>query len=884
MSENSDCDGEISPKSTPIIKPSEVVENIEIEEFQVDKLTTDKHGWELTKEMSKTEDMSIYNAVLNRHKELYGEQIHNKKIHYLSSIESIKVWHTLLLEECEKINKVKKEKKEKEGKKLLKTQSNINDYLVRANSSIQSQKKADLIKNKLTTQRENEQYKELLTLLTNKKLNKSLNDSISNITIIEYILIYYMHFVNKSYKYIKKEENIETNISLYYNSIFSLRDCYKDNNDLLEKVFKEQIEKFLEYYNNRFDYYNLIDKNSHYIFNNHYKNHFKHNIKLYKEQEQLLDSLEENEYKGLYIVSWSVGSGKTALVAPLSYLIHQNNKRNIIFYCISKPPVKDQTAANMYRCGIPFAYIEQVGEQHYVVNPSYFCKNKTQPIIYIVQNQFMVDYIKKKDNINHTLLLDIPFNKKDYNHLEDLEENLYKYDYSLIIDEPDGSCHNLLYILDNLPKLTILMSATSYHLLNDKRIIKYMRKYSIIDKERYICHIKMKDIKITTTLIGYWNDKDIILSPYSNSKNKNDLDIMTQIVELDPIYRRFLSPQVFIDLYNKINNANDKDYYNRYNITLKLDNLSLKDLTLNNLVYEIINFIKSLIKNDKITDEVIEKLFKVDINKTKSQEQLYKQLLISETSKFMGGALIGTSNIDNVYKLVNEYKMVDDELTNINDIFNLLSKKTHIIKTTIKKELVSLNGLKKQLKKGDDDPYIATTRQGIYERNLLNHLPINTNIIINTKSFLEKNDKENTNTNYMRPLTCIENGNIYDNIDKWSYDLDTTLNVSQDKELCRLVGIGSINENNRLFYMKNIKDLNQGQLAYNISDSSGAFGLNLKIQSLILMEDILEETKEVILQKIGRVGRPGQLSTGYVYLTDYKIFEKIFSNLVVELL
>ena len=73
-------------------------------------------------------------------------------------------------------------------------------------------------------------------------------------------------------------------------------------------------------------------------------------------------------------------------------------------------------------------------------------------------------------------------------------------------------------------------------------------------------------------------------------------------------------------------------------------------------------------------------------------------------------------------------------------------------------------------------------------------------------------------------------------------------------------------------------DLNKGHLAYNITDSSGAFGLNLLIQNMILMPDITDLPIEIILQKIGRVGRQGQLASGFVYITEPSILKKLFNH------
>jgi hypothetical protein len=57
----------------------------------------------------------------------------------------------------------------------------------------------------------------------------------------------------------------------------------------------------------------------------------------------------------------------------------------------------------------------------------------------------------------------------------------------------------------------------------------------------------------------------------------------------------------------------------------------------------------------------------------------------------------------------------------------------------------------------------------------------------------------------------------------------------------------------------------------------GAYGLNLKISHAILFDDDTAPLRtSICLQLSGRVGRIGQESTGYVYLTSPSLFNTLF--------
>lgn len=921
-------------KPSPILVYKKETEDIETD-FYDPHINYGKE-WELTIEMSKDETNSIYISSLKYFNEsnYKGNNDLSNKMRNVSSIYSIKPYFEKIMEKIIKNSTKhlfkmylddidKKEKKDKKHKKnklhdfeqlssiiqnnnlnydktfndnmlsLHRTISNIQDYLYhnnnndilkRTKSSKVHVKKTDLLIHQNNVKHDNKLLKELDDLL---ELD-SLNHRISYFNIIEYIILYFMHFVNKGFK--------SNNFDLFINSFVSLRDTYKENYNLLENNADiiYMIDLFIDYYIDKMKHHKqmwitFINDYSYRLFNNHYKNSFKHNLKLYDEQQNLLNLLNDNDMEGLYILPWGIGCGKTALVAPLSHLIHQE-KGISVFYCISKPPVKDQTAANMYRCGIPFAYINKIGHKKYSMNPSYHCKN-TLPYMYIVQNDFIYDY-QQRIYDDDELEIHIPYYKPDYKHLEKLEKilldnnynNGFNKNYSLIIDEPDKTDNVLNNIIQKLPKLSFIMSATSFDIIDEKVQNLYMRNNHLLDKEKYINVVSTQRIGITTTLLSYWNNEEQILSPFSLSKNKDDLQKQLNRIKVDNVYKRFLSPQLLIDLYNKFKNLKSEFIDFTYDFDEQLLKFDFKNISFDNIIQHILEFVNNIIQSN-ITDDFIIKLFDVKCDISKTEEILYEHILETQSWKFGGGCIIGTSNIEEIYNKIEQYKIKKDDIVTIDEINQQLTHYVSSIKSNIKKELSDITNQKnRQLHSKNNDiniDYFYQLEENVYESKMINKIPIHNKHIINSIDFLKHHNTtsnmDDRNYRYIIPLKCNEIGNIKDHIQGWKYELNLTHNISELKEITRIIGVGSIFDKEREFYMKNIKDLNKGYLAYNITDSSGAFGLNLLIQNMILMHDIIDLPNEIILQKIGRVGRQGQLATGFVYLTHPSILHKLFT-------
>ena len=138
-------------------------------------------------------------------------------------------------------------------------------------------------------------------------------------------------------------------------------------------------------------------------------------------------------------------------------------------------------------------------------------------------------------------------------------------------------------------------------------------------------------------------------------------------------------------------------------------------------------------------------------------------------------------------------------------------------------------------------------------------------------------------TKLTRVQEMVETGDPLQDVDGWHVTADKmkgNFDVENEEELLwRWKGVGGITMHKE-FNMKNIRDSDAGYLAFLLVDAVGAHGLNLKIKHGILMkgEDGSMLTQETCIQMAGRVGRWGQDSTGFVYVTDQDIFERVFAH------
>ena len=169
------------------------------------------------------------------------------------------------------------------------------------------------------------------------------------------------------------------------------------------------------------------------------------------------------------------------------------------------------------------------------------------------------------------------------------------------------------------------------------------------------------------------------------------------------------------------------------------------------------------------------------------------------------------------------------------------------------------------------------------EQKRIIQLPIEEDLIINTPKYIKKHTGESKKIKqYTRIQDIIDIGEPSEDPDGWELYPDEMKGsfALEHEELLRWKwkGVGSIIDHKE-FNMKNIRDSDNGYLAFLTVDSMGSHGLNLNITHGILMKDMNNKmlSPTTSLQMAGRVGRWGQDGTGFVYITDKDIFDLVFS-------
>jgi hypothetical protein len=752
---------------------------------------------------------------------------------------------------------------------------------------------------------------EELEIVMNKSL--SLDDKARKLRIVELIMIYYMRKIK--YACSKNQNNV------FYNSMLSLRDCIKLFKSMINDELHTSVVAFIMYYNKKVDWFDFFENNCNLLINNHFKSIFDKVIEPFEEQKTLLKTLFWNNLSGLYMMPWGVGCGKTSMVAPLSELIY--HKRHMItFYCVSKPPVRDQTAANMYRCGIPFAYVTNLTGKRdgpFEVNPSYHCKyliddNSSvqkqgkikRPYVFLVDKTFIEHYnaylYDKKEVLHFGDEEEIqkfvpknviyPTGKKFYKHID---KNIWNDSYCLILDEPDTTHGNLDNILNDLPQLTFIMSATSCHIINDQVINKYQRKWKF-NVDRYVAKLHPKRIGISTTLLGYWlkhkseskskstnkdrdgdrdEDSNVILSPFDGCQTVIQIiNVMDRVTDSKTL-QRFLSPKVLNDWYTRFNSCDNEQYG-----FINFDNKNMLNVTFDtiaNTILEWIGKLTNIIINTRLNDDWVKNTFGLDRFDIKNhdvitdviQNELYK----TKVGQFSGGTIVGSSSIAEGYSDFSYLQHVDDLLT----MQNKLDKRSQLVKNDLK-EAYKQKNMTDNIKNKD-----ARTKQRVEAQQLIDdtlekygmlQVPVPSYTILNSAGFHKHHGSKSYNDKYITEKYCDEYGDRKEHIEAFRYKLDLTKGIPENLERCRMIGIGSIIDNKE-FYMKCINEMNNEQLAFNITNNYGAYGLNLKISNVVLMPNMIDESHEVIMQLVGRVGRINQESNGYVYITSMELFKQI---------
>ena len=805
--------------------------------------------WDLIAESSKNETTAVHNMIGKRFEELSHptneKNANTMKTTYLSYpvhelqafMDSLKVYRILRY-------------------------YNISEY-VSNTPTVQSKKNK-----KKTPAREvirQNQIKELANQAKpffDKKERTHLRDDFHN-RVSEVVLLYYTHIAHYALK--------DKNISTFIDAVFSLRDALHCFSDIAHDAVCYYVKSFFEAIKSQFPWKSFLQKYIQILIRTHFKKHFQKALKPFPEQEALIQAVHAEPHT-LYVLPWGVGTGKTAMLPPLS--TYYQARANQTLYCVPFGPVRDQSAALLYRCGIPFAYVVKASggvKEKYELQPSFHCSDGKVPHVLIVDPEFVKYYILYWHSFLLSSAFDVreqppdvylPVAKKRYAHLSHL---LWNDQFVLVLDEPceDDDCVH--WVLNNLPETSFVMSATSWNLVDDAVKALYQQRYQ---KEAQI--ITATTVGVSTTLVGYWLENDPFISPFHGVQTKIEFIQKYDYVCNKVLWKRFLSANVLLDWASRISK-----YVSGYSFSISFD---IETLTFDSICEHVLEYCRKMIDSDIFDDAFFKSFFAFGKKKTMRGGKMSKEflhMLTSDSALYMGGCIIGTPTVKATYKqlhpLLQDFPSFDDL--------------QHKINTHRKYVVAQYNEIKKfpVTKRGDLERKQDKILEIEGKRN--STLPISESLVLNTPEYILRYQQKVPSSHkplpYLRVQQLMESGDPRKGLDDWHLELDT-MNGSfwrsnEDALKWRWKGMGSI-IHHKEFNMKNMNDLENGYIGFMLLDKLGAQGLNLKIRHGILMRGVDGSMlpTSTCLQVAGRVGRWGQDDTGFVYLTEEELFWRVF--------
>jgi hypothetical protein len=694
--------------------------------------------------------------------------------------------------------------------------------------------------------------KENLKILTQKKLNSNYKS-----TIVECTLVFYLIMAHRGLKTKDSKNFLEFLICLRDSIRFFETSTQPLFLDSLRAVFRELISKI--------PWRTFIESYTRFLISNHFKSNYSRSISPFKEQKDLLQAMSRNEMCGFFVCPWVTGRGKTAMLPTIA--LEASHVGASTLYCVPYGTLRDQSAAYLYRCGTPFAYIVQTSSG-WELQPSYHCSSGKMPTVFIVDPLFVryyLDYWNKfiqltmdsgiidpKENPPN---ISIPNEKRRYAHIN---HSIWSQHTCLILDEPKDD-PNIDWILANPPKTVFLMSATMCDLVDKTICENYEHKYG-----ETVITIPANSIGVATTLVGYWLEDNPILSPFSGVDSKADFIERLSRLERNTMHRRFLSPEVFVE-WLKI-----RKNYPDLNLNASFD---FEDLEFDDISHRLVEWSQIISKNQD--DDFFRKTFAFKNPKQLSYKQLFTKAFCEDSYMFTGGCVVVSDNVINMYKKISPQLEGFPTVEEITEIIDVNKRKIQEYFSFIKS--IGKSGNKEEDRYSLQDQKLTAIKEA--HNMKLSEIPVKRSDVINTPEYISKwntcSQEHPKDIRYTRVIEIKESGNPEIDPESWTLYADIIQKIPSDYTRWRWKGVGSV-INQKEHYMKCIRDSDHGFTAFLLVDDLGAHGLNLKISNGILCNGVSCKTAA---QGIGRVGRPGQEESGHVYV----MAEEAFTNFVDEI-
>ena len=816
--------------------------------------------WDLIAESSKNETTAVHSMITKRFSDLESSAVNENQIAMKSSYLTYPADNLQELFDTVKLRRILRHFDIPPAPAVL---SDNNDNADGGKRNKKTKKKTkpsqrDIIKH--------QQIKELANqakTFFEKTDRTTLREDFHN-RVAEVVVLYYMHVAYYSFK----DKVIQT----FIDATFSLRDALQCFSTTVHPTVTYYAQQFMNNIKPVFPWKSFLQNYTHTLIRTHFKKHFQKALKPFPEQEALVQAVHTDPHN-LYVLPWGVGTGKTAMLPPLSQFYHQRGHQTL--YCVPFGPVRDQSAALLYRCGIPFAYVVRTTgalKEQFELQPSFHCSDGKAPHVLIVDPEFVRYYMLYWQSFEMTdMVFDVredppdvylPTTKKRYAHLSHL---LWNDQFMLVLDEPCEEDDNIHWVLNNLPRTSFVMSATSWNMVDDTVKQLYTQRTSNQPHT-----IEATTIGVSTTLVGYWLKGNPVLSPFHGVKTKMEFVQKYDYVCNKVLWKRFLSANVLLDWASRIGK-----FLEGYTLTIAFD---IDTVTFDSICERVLNYCRTFIDDNDIGDDFYTSFFAFGAPKalcggTMSTEFIH--MLTTRSAMYMGGCIVGTPTVKSTYDrlqpLLRDFPSLDE-----------LQQKIDVHRKAICSMYSDVHKMP-VVKKAD----LARKRDKMREiegkRN--SSLPVPESLILNTPEYIQRYRQQLPKSNkplpYLRVQQLEESGDPSKGIDDWSMHLDlmggSFWRKNEDALKWRWKGVGSIMDHKE-FNMKNINDLEKGYVGFLLLDKLGAQGLNLKIRHGILMrgEDGSMLPASTCLQVAGRVGRWGQDDTGFVYLTEEELFWRVF--------
>jgi len=705
----------------------------------------------------------------------------------------------------------------------------------------------------------------------------------------DFILFFYLYQLKQLSKSIKdnnsKDQRKIKSLDSYLDICFSLRDAFCYMEDGLWDPFKKICLKKIHEYGNRIPIFYFLMKKSHLLIRNHFNTFFEDTMKPFPEQELLIQSIHQDPFR-LFVLSWGVGCGKTASVAPLSTIYTGMNMQTI--YCVPNGPIRDQTSANLLRCGIPFAFIHQEETtKEFFFQPSFHCSyqkgQEIQPIpqVLVSDYTFVRMYLEYWDNRSHTNGQQLPIRfscpSKRYRHLTN--ETVWNQNMVLILDEPDPDSEDLLQIMSLLPRTTIIMSATHCSdLMNEKHERVYRERHT----EASVLRIEGITIGVSTTLIGQWTEKKSVLSPFDGCSTRNAFYQKINQMKGSVLWRRFLSPMVLFDWNERIRTP----FQNQITLSLRFNFLTWSYDDISSKILEWATQIHETFEEDSWYESVFMKYFKDSTSFISCPKQLLDQILTRDAHLYESGCIISVPSVEKFHESMMHHIEEIPCTSDLSRTISTLEMKTRqAIKSVQQSKIGSSSS---SFSSSSCTDYTTKKRESIKEQlvdrdrrireiqeEIPKEIPISRDLVINTMEFKRRYHEDGKQIHFTSPLSVCQSGDLLNDPEAWKLRGDFIKGISERLQRYRIKGIGAI-VNKKQYYMKCILDLGYRQSSFLVVSTMGSFGLNLKISHAILLEDVQRQgdilSQKILLQVSGRVGRIGQESTGKIHITSPRLF------------